>query len=73
MHAGLIPALRRNIPTIVLAFGTAVAVAAMISNTAALLAPPHRASFAPSSGTIPGVSICEYLPTGDIASCTAQN
>jgi hypothetical protein len=73
MLAGLIPALRRNIPIMALALATAAAIFVMLSNTVALIAQPHRGSYISTPEMIPGISICEYLPSGDISSCTVQN
>ena len=61
--------LRRNLLLSAFAFGAATAAFGAIM----LTSPPTSEAAGKEAGVIPGVTICEYLPTGDIASCTVQN
>lgn len=69
MSAALLSTFRRNLVLFAFAF-----VAASIAfGTVMLTSPPTSEAAVAEAGKIPGVTICEYLPTGDIASCTVQN
>jgi hypothetical protein len=69
MDAALIPALRRDLALFALAF----IAAALAFGTVMLTAPPISEAAVPSvadDGLIPPVTNCEFLPTGDVDSCT---
>lgn len=69
MDSALIPALRRNLALFALAF----AAAALAFGTVMLTVPPTSEAAVPSvadDGLIPPVTNCEFLPTGDVDSCT---
>ena len=50
--------------------GFAVAAAAFVATM--LISPPTSVASSASSRTA-AVTICEFLPTGDVANCTIQN
>lgn len=69
MATALLPALRRNFVLFALAF----AAATLAFGTVMLTAPPiseAAVSTLTDDGLIPPVTNCEFLPTGDINSCT---
>ena len=69
MATALLPALRRNVLLSVLAF----AAATMAFGTVMLTSPPTSeaaVSTLTDDGTIAPVTNCEFLPTGDVNSCT---
>jgi hypothetical protein len=69
MTAALLPALRRN----VLVFGLAFAAATLAFGTVMLTSPPiseAAVSTMTDDGIIPPATNCEFLPTGDVNSCT---
>jgi hypothetical protein len=69
MSAASLPALRRHFTLFAVAF-----VAATVAfGTIMLTSPPTSEAAVTEAGRIPGVTICEYLPTGDIATWTVQN
>ncbi|MGH1569413.1 hypothetical protein ACRAWG_00540 [Methylobacterium sp. P31] len=47
--------------------------AAAMFVTTMLTSPPTSEAAISESGATPPLTICEFLPTGDIASCTIQN
>ncbi len=69
MATALLPALQRNFVPFVLAF----AFATLAFGTIMLTSPPiseAAVSTLTDEGVIPPVTNCEFLPTGDVNSCT---
>ena len=69
MVAALLPALRRNL----VLFAFALTAAALAVGMVMLTAPPiseAAVSGLSDDGIIPPATTCEFLPTGDINSCT---
>ncbi|MGH1572683.1 hypothetical protein ACRAWG_20940 [Methylobacterium sp. P31] len=71
MATGLLPALQRNFIVFVLAFSAAT----LAFGTIMLTSPPTSeaaVSTVSDDGVTPPVTHCEFLPTGDINSCTVH-
>ena len=68
MASALLPTLRRHLLLFALAFGAA----SLAFGTVMLTAPPssEAATALSDDGLIAPVTNCEFLPTGDINSCT---
>ncbi|MBE7198303.1 MAG: hypothetical protein INR70_10930 [Parafilimonas terrae] len=69
MASALLPALRRNLLLFALAFGAA----SLAFGTVMLTAPPTSEAAAAAltdDGIVAPVTNCEFLPTGDVNSCT---
>lgn len=69
MATALLPALRRTVLLSVLAF----AAASLVFGTVMLTSPPiseAAVSTLTDDGIIPPVTNCEFLPSGDVDSCT---
>jgi hypothetical protein len=71
MATALLPALRRNL----VLFAFAFAAATMAFGTVMLTSPPTSeaaVSDMTDDGIVPPPTKCEFLPTGDISSCTVR-
>jgi hypothetical protein len=69
MDAVLLPALRRNLVLFALAFAAAALAFGMVMLTAPPVSEAAVSSVA-DDGLIPPATNCEFLPTGDVNSCT---
>ena len=72
MSAAPLPTLRRNL----VLFAFAFAAASMAFGTVMLTSPPiseAAVSTLTDDGIISPVTVCEYLPTGDIAECKVRH
>ena len=69
MTSALFAAFLRSLTMLVLAYATA----ALAFNTLLLIPSPARSANRSAVRANSGVTMCEYLPTGDIASCTVQH
>lgn len=66
---GLIRTLQRNILVMVLALATAMIISSGMDK---LISWPTDGITIPEPGAIPGITICDTLPSGDISSCRIQ-
>ena len=54
-------------------FAAGFLLAAAMFVTTMLTSPPTSEAAISEAGTTTSRTVCEYLPTGDVASCTTQN
>jgi hypothetical protein len=54
-------------------FTAGLAAAAALFVATMLTSPPTSEASIREAGTIPTNTVCEFLPTGDVANCTIQN
>ena len=69
MTFALLAAFLRNLIILMLAYATAT----LVFNAILLIPPPAKSANLAAAGANPDVTVCDYLPTGDIANCAARN